>query len=60
MKLYPSFFCHIANGMLLFLAILLVCKYYSKLLKLDPYRKITLVIVLSIAVGSHCLSHIAL
>jgi hypothetical protein len=56
----PSFFAHIFNGLLLLLAVLLLYNNYSKIKQLDFYKKIILVLLFSIGIGIHGLSHIGL
>ena len=56
----PSFFAHVFNGLFLLLAILLLYNNYSKIKQLDFYKKIVLVLLFSIGIGIHGLSHIGL
>ena len=56
----PSFYAHIINGLFLFVAFILLFKHYSQLEKLEPYKKITLVLIFSICIGVHGLSHLGL
>jgi len=56
----PSFYAHIANGILLLLAIILLCQNYSKIKKVDPYKLVILVLLFSISIGIHGLSHLGL
>ena len=61
-KLYllPSFYAHIINGLLLFVALFLLYKNYSKIRNLDPYNLIILTLLFSISIGIHGLSHLGL
>jgi hypothetical protein len=61
-KIYsnPSFYYHIGNGILLFIAFLLLYKNYSKIINLEPYKLISLILILSISIGNHGLSHLEL
>ena len=61
-KIYskPSFYSHIINGLLLFIAIIFLYKDYSKIIHLEPYKLITLMLLLSMSIGIHSLSHLAL
>jgi len=61
-KIYlkPSFYGHIINGVLLFIAVILLYKKYSKIIQLEPYKLISLMLLLSISVGIHSLSHLGL
>ena len=56
----PSFYAHILNGILLFIAFIMVYKNYSKIIKLDPYQLVILTLLFSITIGIHGLSHLGL
>jgi hypothetical protein len=56
----PSIYAHIINGVLLLFAILLTIKHVYKIKTLDYYKQIKLVLIFSIAVGIHGLSHMML
>jgi hypothetical protein len=56
----PSFYAHIVNGVLLLAAIIVFIKNYKKLVSLESYKFIKLVLFLSIAAGVHGLSHLGL
>jgi hypothetical protein len=56
----PSFYSHIFNGILLFIVIILLYKNYSKIIELGPYNLISLMLLLSIGVGIHSLTHLGL
>jgi hypothetical protein len=56
----PSLYAHILNGILLFIAFILFCKNYSKILRLEPYKLIILTLFFSTCVGIHGLSHLGL
>lgn len=56
----PSFYAHIINGLLLLVTFVLIYKNYSYIIKLEPYKLITLVALLSITAGVHGLSHLGL
>jgi hypothetical protein len=62
MNLYlvPSYYAHIINGLLLLFAFYLAYKNYSKIINLEPYSKIILLLLFSICVGIHGLSHLGL
>jgi hypothetical protein len=60
MYISPSFYAHVANGILLFAAIVVVIMNYKKLVSLDSYKFIKLILFLSIAAGVHSLSHLGL
>ena len=61
-KIYfiPSFYAHIINGLLLFVALILLYNNYSKIRNLDPYSLIILTLLFSISIGIHGLSHLGL
>lgn len=56
----PSFYAHIINGLFLLISFSLLYKYYSQIKKLDPYKMIIIVLIFSIGVGVHGLSHLGL
>ena len=56
----PSFYAHTINGMLIVVAVFLAIAYSSQIRKLDIYKIIKLLLVLSIAIGIHGLSHLGL
>ena len=58
--LAPSFYAHIINGLFLLIAFILLLKNYSKLVNLEPYKKIILALFFSISIGIHGLSHLGL
>ena len=56
----PSFYAHILNGLLLFLACILIYTNYSKIINLDFYKLISIILLLSLSIGIHGLSHLGL
>jgi hypothetical protein len=58
----PSFYAHGLNGFLLFIALIIMITNYSKLSRLEGYpgRTLYLILLLSIAVGIHGISHLGL
>ena len=58
--LYPSILAHMLNGFLLMLAFVAIVIYFSKLRTLDAYHIVLLVLLSSLAVGVHGLSHLGL
>ena len=58
--IFPSFYAHILNGVTLLFAFILLYKNYSKILNLEPYKKIILMLCFSLAIGVHSLSHLGL
>ena len=57
---YPSVLAHMLNGFLLMLAFLVAFLYFSKLQTLDAYHIVVLLLLSSVAVGVHGLSHLGL
>lgn len=57
MSFKPSVLAHMLNGILLFAAVVLILVYPPKL---DTFKLIVLMILLSIAAGIHGLSHLGL
>ena len=55
--LVPSLYAHVINGILAFIAVIVFYKYYSKISRLEPYKLIILILMFSIAIGLHGLSH---
>ena len=58
--LSPSFYAHVINGLLLFIAFILLYRNYSKIIHLEPYKLIILTLLLSLTIGIHGLSHLGL
>jgi hypothetical protein len=58
----PSFYAHVVNGILLFIALIIMVLNYSRLTRLEAYpgRTAYLILLLSIAVGVHGISHLGL
>lgn len=58
-KIYlaPSFYAHIINGLLLLIAIILLFKNYSIIKNIDSYKIIILILLFSLSIGIHGLSH---
>ena len=56
----PSFYAHVLNGVLLFVAIILMCLYFSQIKKLNTYQMVILLLVFSLAVGIHGISHLGM
>lgn len=57
---YPSIMAHMMNGLFLLAALVFVIYSYSKLRTLDSYHVLVLILLGSIAVGVHGLSHATL
>lgn len=60
MILLPSLYAHVINGILLLVAFILLCQNYSFIKNIDKYKLILLVLLFSIAIGVHGLSHLGL
>lgn len=58
--LIPSFYGHVLNGLLLLFICILLYKYYSKIIALDPYKIIIIMLLLCMSIGIHSLSHLGL
>jgi hypothetical protein len=58
----PSFYAHIINGVLLFIALIVIFANYSKIKRYEGYPGSTsiLILLLSIAFGIHGISHLGL
>ena len=56
----PSFYAHILNGILVFVIILMMIYNISVLRKLDIYRLLVLILLTTLAIGIHGLSHMGL
>ena len=60
MILLPSFYAHVINGILLLVAFSLLLQNYRSINHIDKYKLIILVLLFSIAIGVHGLSHLGL
>ncbi len=58
--LYPSIMAHVLNGILLFTAIIYIFANIHKIRTLDVYRIVVIIILLSIGIGVHGMSHLGL
>lgn len=58
--IYPSIMAHMLNGIIFFIAIIFVIVFFPKLQTLDAYRIIVLVLLFSIVIGIHGISHVLL
>ena len=57
---YPSIMAHMMNGLFLLAALVVAIYSYSKLRALDAYHVLILILLGSVAIGVHGLSHAAL
>lgn len=60
MNWYPSVLAHFLNGFFIFLSIILLFIHFFKIKKMEPYKTIVLVLLFSLAIGVHSLSHLGL
>ena len=51
---------HALNGVLMFAAVVVAYMNFRVLYKLDPYKKVMILLVFSVAIGIHALSHLGL
>jgi len=58
--LIPSFYAHVANGLLLLLALIILWQHYSQIRRLDAYRLLVLALLGSLAIGVHGVSHLGM
>jgi len=56
--MHPSILAHILSGALMFLAIYLF--FTNRLRNLDSYRMLVLVLLFSVTIGVHAISHLGL
>ena len=56
----PSIMAHALNGVLMFAAVVVAYMNFRILYKLDPYKKVMILLVFSVAIGIHALSHLGL
>jgi len=56
----PSVIAHVLNGILMFAAVVVAYMNVRFLSRLDPYKKVMILLVFSVAIGIHALSHLGL
>jgi hypothetical protein len=56
----PSFYAHILSSFLILVSVILLYKNYSKIMNLEPYQLIMIILVFSISIGIHSISHLGL
>lgn len=56
----PSLYTHIINAILLLTAVILLFSNYSKIKNIESYKKFMLILLFSIVIGIHGLSHLGL
>ena len=57
---YPSIMAHMLNGLLLFTAVVYVLFNFQKTQSLDTYNTLVVILLFSISMGVHVLSHLVL
>jgi len=60
MNAIPSMYAHTISGGVLILGIIYVIVYISKIMARDPYQILVLILLFSIAMGIHGISHMGL
>lgn len=58
--LYPSFYAHVINGLLLLYIIYFLLKNRNELKHRNSYELLVILLLLSITIGIHGLSHLGL
>ena len=56
----PSIYAHMMNAILLFISVILIYMNYSTISRLAESEKVKLVLLFSLAIGLHGLSHLGL
>ena len=56
----PSFYAHVLNALFLLLAAFILYKHFSVIKRLEPFKLLTLTLLVSVAVGIHGLTHLGL
>ena len=56
----PSMMAHALNGLLMFAAVVVAYMNFCVLWRVDPYKKVLILLVFSIAIGIHGISHLGL
>lgn len=51
---------HALNGILMFVAVVVAYMNFRVLNNLDPYKKVMILLVFSVAIGIHAMSHLGL
>jgi hypothetical protein len=60
MYFHPSIYAHTISGGLLLAGIIYLALYISKIISRDPYQIVVLILLFSIAIGVHGISHTGL
>ena len=56
----PSVMAHALNGLLVFAAVVVAYMNVRVLWHLDPFKKVMILLIFSIAIGIHAISHLGL
>ena len=56
----PSLYAHAMSGILLAISVLYLVTYTSKIMSRDPYQILVLMLLFSVAIGVHGISHTGL
>lgn len=56
----PSFYAHGLNGLLIFISVIILILNFTIIKNLDIYKRITILLLVSIAIGIHGISHLGL
>ena len=60
MEFSPSLYAHILGGGVLFAGMVYALMCISKIISRDPYQILVIILLFSIAIGVHGLSHVGL
>ena len=56
----PSMMAHALNGVLMLAAVVVAYMNFCVLWRVDPYKKVMILLVFSVAIGIHGISHLGL
>lgn len=56
----PSFYAHVINCISLLFAFVILYRNYTNIIILEPFQLIMLILLFSISIGIHSLSHLGL
>jgi hypothetical protein len=60
MLINPSLYAHFLHSILLVLAVIIVFLNFSKIVNLEPFKVVVLLLFFSLVVGVHGISHLGL
>ena len=58
--IHPSIIVHLFSGAVLVISVIAILFYFSKIQSFDIYRMLVLLLLLSVAIGTHGISHVLL